>query len=88
MLLDHGANVNETFANLQTTALMTSSFHGHEKIVRMLLSRGANPRAVDMQGSTALGYAFGGMFLFLRPDEFVAVQLHFSSLTTSQECSR
>jgi len=62
MLLDHHANINETFASLQTTALMTSSFHGHEKIVRLLLSRGANPRAVDQQGSTALGYAFGGNY--------------------------
>jgi ankyrin repeat protein len=67
MLLDHGADVNETFASLQTTALMTSSFHGHDKIVRTLLGRGANPKAVDMQGSTALGYAFGGL-LYCQPN--------------------
>jgi ankyrin repeat protein/ribosomal protein L12E/L44/L45/RPP1/RPP2 len=60
MLLDYGAEVNATFANLQTTALMTSSFHGHVDIVRALLDHGASAKAVDTQGSTALGYAFGG----------------------------
>lgn len=60
MLLDYGADVNAPFASLQTTALMTSSFHGHVDVVRALLDHGANARAVDTQGSTALGYAFGG----------------------------
>jgi len=60
MLLDYGAEVNSTFATLETTALMTSSFHGHAQIVRTLLDHGASAKAVDSQGSTALGYAFGG----------------------------
>jgi len=63
MLLDYGAEVNATFATLETTALMTSSFHGHAQIVRTLLDHGASAKAVDSQGSTALGYAFGGMCL-------------------------
>ena len=63
MLLDYGAEVNATFAALQTTALMTSSFHGNVNIVRTLLDHGANAKAVDMQGSTALGYAFGGLLI-------------------------
>jgi len=60
MLLDYGAEVNSTFATLETTALMTSSFHGHAQIVRTLLDHGASAKTVDSQGSTALGYAFGG----------------------------
>ena len=60
MLLDYGAEVNATFAQLETTALMTSSFHGHSQIVRVLLDHGASAKTVDTQGSTALGYAFGG----------------------------
>ena len=52
--------MSDTFAELQTTALMTSSFHGHTEIVRLLLRRGADVKAVDIQSSTALGYAFGG----------------------------
>jgi len=67
MLLDYGAEVNATFATLETTALMTSSFHGHSQIVRMLLDHGANAKAVDTQGSTALGYAFGGSVNILHP---------------------
>jgi len=65
MLLDYGAEVNATFASLETTALMTSSFHGHSQIVRALLDHGASAKAVDTQGSTALGYAFGGIQLYV-----------------------
>lgn len=60
VLLDSGADVNSTFAALNTTALMTSSFHGHVDIVRLLLERGADVRMLDTQQSTALGYSFGG----------------------------
>ena len=60
MLLDHGAHVDFPFAALQTTALMTSAFHGNIEAVTLLLKNQANVRALDMQKSTALGYAFGG----------------------------
>jgi len=60
MLLDHGAEVNATFQMLETTALMTSSFHGHARIVRMLLHHGASAQAVDREGSTVLEYALEG----------------------------
>lgn len=60
VLLANGANVNATFASLNTTALMTSAFHGHVDVVRLLLDSGANVRALDRQQSTALGYCFGG----------------------------
>ena len=59
VLLDYGTDVNTTFATLNTSALMTSSYHGHIDIVRELLDRGADVKAVDLQQSTALGYAFG-----------------------------
>ena len=62
VLLNNGAEVDATFATLNTTALMTSAFHGHTDIVRLLLSRGADVTILDMQQSTALGYAFGGEF--------------------------
>ena len=52
--------MNDAFANLKTTALMTACFHGHAEIVEILLRNAADVQAVDLQGSTALGYAFGG----------------------------
>ena len=61
-LLDCGADVNVPFAALNTTALMTSSYHGHTDVVKILLEHNANVHAVDLQQSTALGYAFGGKF--------------------------
>lgn len=62
VLLNNGADVNAPFASLNTTALMTSAFHGHVEIVRLLLGRGADVHLLDLQSSTALGYAFGGIF--------------------------
>lgn len=44
---------------------MTSCYHGHVEIVRMLLQRGADVQAEDLQKSTALGYAFGGRTHFI-----------------------
>ena len=78
MLLDYGAEVNATFATLETTALMTSSFHGHSQIVRTLLDHGASAKAVDSQGSTALGYAFGG----------TASYIGYIHITRSVDCRR
>ena len=60
ILIDNDADVNLPFAALNTTALMTSAYHGHFEIVRLLLQNGAEVQAEDMQKSTALGYAFGG----------------------------
>ena len=60
VLLEHGADVDFAFASLNTTALMTSAFHGNIEAVTLLLKNGANVRALDLQKSTALGYAFGG----------------------------
>jgi hypothetical protein len=62
-MLQNGADVNFRFASLNSTALMTAAFHGNVGILRMLLSAGANVKAYDLQQSTALGYAFGGIFI-------------------------
>ena len=59
-LIEGGADVNKPFATLNTTALMTSSYHGHVDVVKCLLENGADSGAIDLQQSTALGYAFGG----------------------------
>ena len=63
MLFDYGANADFPFAALDTTALMTSAFHGNYEATQLLLGRGADIDAVDKQMSTALGYAFGGRVL-------------------------
>ena len=60
MMLSHGALVNMPFATLNTTSLMTASFHGHTEVVKLLLDAGAEVSAVDLQQSTSLGYCFGG----------------------------
>ena len=44
---------------------MTSSYHGHVDVVRVLLEKEANVHTVDLQQSTALGYAFGGKLQFI-----------------------
>ena len=63
VLIQNGADVNTPFAALNTTALMTSSYHGHVDVVRLLLENGADVQMVDLQQSTALGYSFGGEHL-------------------------
>ena len=60
ILIENGANVNLPYAMLNTTPLMTAAHHGNADIVKLLLERGANVNAVDLQQSTCLGYAFGG----------------------------
>lgn len=55
-LLEHGANINATYANSgpETTPLALAIFHGETEIVRFLLSKGANGKAVDSKGRNAL----------------------------------
>ena len=74
-MLKSGANVNYRFASLNTSALMTTAFHGHVDILEILLSAGADVKAVDLQQSTALGYAFGGRLYIV--DSLVAELLHY-----------
>lgn len=60
ILLENGAEHDFKFAQLKTTALMTAAYHGHGEIVRMLLRAGSNIHELDLQDSSALGYALGG----------------------------
>ncbi|CAD5120854.1 DgyrCDS9406 [Dimorphilus gyrociliatus] len=60
ILLDYGAEYDFPFAQLKTTALMTAAYHGYTDIVRTFLRAGSNIHAVDLQDSSALGYALGG----------------------------
>lgn len=47
-----------------TTPLMVASFFGHSDVAERLLSRGADPRAADAAGITALEHARAGSRLF------------------------
>ncbi|GKZ32275.1 hypothetical protein AbraIFM66950_001568 [Aspergillus brasiliensis] len=55
-LIDHGADVDATDTEGRT-ALMLASEQGNEKLVTLLLSRNANPRAQTKTRQTALHYA-------------------------------
>ena len=52
--LDHGADVNFQDSRYGATALQAASQTGEEKIVRLLLKRGAKVNLQDKEGSTAL----------------------------------
>ena len=47
LLLEHGAQCNQSKANNGFTALMIASQHGHESCVRLLLEQGANVLALS-----------------------------------------
>ena len=51
-LLDHGATVDASDAEYAQTALMIAAREGHEDIVALLLSKGANPNAATAIGAT------------------------------------
>jgi len=55
-ILDAGADVNEATAE-HGTPLVIASAGGHEDLALFLLSRGADPKAVDENGVTALHHA-------------------------------
>jgi ankyrin repeat protein len=56
-LLARGAPVDGKDEYWQRTPLIIASMNGYAEIVRLLLKRGADPNAVDMEGWTALQYA-------------------------------
>ncbi len=56
-LLMRGAPVNGKDEYWGRTPLIMASMNGHAEIVKILLTRGADPTAVDVEGWTAMRYA-------------------------------
>jgi ankyrin repeat protein len=56
-LLDHSANVNARSETDRTALLVAASYPGTVNVLRLLLDRGADLRAQDRGGSTALSLA-------------------------------
>lgn len=52
-LLDHGANINATTIDNKQTALMYAASAGKRDALELLLSRGADTKLVNMEGSSA-----------------------------------
>ena len=52
LLLDNGANVNDSNFD-QQTALMEASEEGHFEVVKLLVQKGANVNLTDRRGRTA-----------------------------------
>ncbi len=57
LLLDHGAEVNAKTRQSRTPLMVAAACDGCSEIVKLLLSKGADPKAVDVGGSTALDLA-------------------------------
>lgn len=69
LLLDKGASLSATLVGSNSTALHMASHHEreNENVVRLLLERGANPKAVETDGSTPLhSAAAGGLVSIMR----------------------
>ena len=56
-LIDHGADPNVMPVLPEPNALMVAAQFGHEQVVRLLLSRGADAKAKTRDGKTAIEYA-------------------------------
>ena len=56
MLIEYGANVNQVSSAGQTP-LILAAVGGHGALARVLLESGADPRAVNRHGQTALDIA-------------------------------
>jgi ankyrin repeat protein len=57
LLLAHGANVNARSATDRTPLLVAAAYPGTVNVLRLLLDRGADLRAQDRSGATALSLA-------------------------------
>jgi len=58
LLLDHGAQINNKKGS--SPGLLHAAASGHIRILRFLISKGANIRSIDSQGTTALMEAASG----------------------------
>lgn len=58
LLVQHGANVNETYPQLGVTPLIMAAKSGQSEVVKFLVTHGANIFETDRGGHTALQYAF------------------------------
>ncbi|GAB9468923.1 hypothetical protein Gpo141_00006220 [Globisporangium polare] len=56
-LLERGANIGARNEGTGWTALHAAAFQEHGKAVRVLLDRGADPKAADVEGRTPIDYA-------------------------------
>ncbi|MSO20874.1 MAG: hypothetical protein EXQ56_10520 [Acidobacteria bacterium] len=74
ILLDAGANVNEATPE-DGNALVIAAAGGHEALALFLLGRGADPKAADAFGVSALHYAVRRGILELTGFEFYAERL-------------
>ena len=73
VLLESGADTNLTDAD-GSTALMLAAARSATKTVRALLARGAEVKARNRNGETALHYAAGATPYFEKPDEEAAAR--------------
>jgi len=56
-LLAHGAEVGISDSNEHWTALMFAAAEGCDKVAEILIERGADPKAKDIDGDTAIDFA-------------------------------
>ena len=56
MLLENGANINDT-NECEITPIMKASIYNHTNIIELLLSKGVDIHAQNMNGATAILYA-------------------------------
>lgn len=69
-LLDRGAKVDDQPVNGRVraaNALMFASRNGHKDLVRLLLTRGADPRILDSRDQTAVSFAKANNQMHLMP---------------------
>src|SRR5262249_45968730 len=57
ILLESGADANETSKKGRVTALMLAAAGGHKDFASLLLDKGANPNSIEDGGRTALHFA-------------------------------